>query len=96
MTTPSSGGPPAAATLRAVTPTPSVGNAQAEVDCYSAIHIFSGTGPTASCRSTSTIPGQYDAMGVTLLGVPVVMIGFNASLAWTHTVSSDVRVLSTN
>lgn len=34
------------------------------------------------------IPGQYDAMGVSLSGLPVVSIGFNRSLAWSHTVTS--------
>ncbi len=35
-----------------------------------------------------TIPGQYDAMGVSLSGLPVVSIGFNKTLAWSHTVTS--------
>ena len=34
-----------------------------------------------------TIPGRYDAMGVTLGGLPIVVIGFNGDLAWTHTVT---------
>lgn len=34
-----------------------------------------------------TIPGRYDAMGVTLGGLPMVVIGFNRDLAWTHTVT---------
>jgi len=34
-----------------------------------------------------TIPGVYDVMGATLQGMPMVGIGFNRNLAWTHTVS---------
>lgn len=36
-----------------------------------------------------TIPGKLDVMGVTLAGLPVVVIGFNRSLAWTHTVNTS-------
>jgi acyl-homoserine-lactone acylase len=34
-----------------------------------------------------TIPGEYDVMGATLLGLPMITIGFNKDLAWSHTVS---------
>jgi acyl-homoserine-lactone acylase len=34
-----------------------------------------------------TIPGRYDAMGAILGGLPVVVIGFNKDVAWTHTVT---------
>ena len=34
-----------------------------------------------------TIPGDYDAMGATLKGFPMIAIGFNRDMAWTHTVS---------
>ena len=34
-----------------------------------------------------TVPGKYDVMGVSLGGLPLVVIGFNKDLAWTHTVS---------
>lgn len=34
-----------------------------------------------------TIPGEYDAMGAALKGFPMVGIGFNRDVAWTHTVS---------
>jgi acyl-homoserine-lactone acylase len=34
-----------------------------------------------------TIPGVYDVMGVILGGVPIVVIGFNKDVAWTHTVT---------
>lgn len=35
-----------------------------------------------------TIPGQLDVMGAALPGLPVVNIGFNQTLAWTHTVDT--------
>ncbi|WP_194788804.1 acylase [Pseudomonas sp. UFMG81] len=35
-----------------------------------------------------TIPGQLDVMGAALPGLPVVNIGFNKHLAWTHTVDT--------
>ena len=38
-----------------------------------------------------TIPGVYDVMGASLQGVPVVNIGFNENLAWSHTVSTGRR-----
>ena len=38
-----------------------------------------------------TIPGRYDAMGVILGGLPVVVIGFNKDLAWTHTVTQAIH-----
>ncbi|WP_437689042.1 acylase [Sorangium sp. So ce176] len=34
-----------------------------------------------------TIPGQLDVYGVSLTGLPVINIGFNEHVAWTHTVS---------
>ncbi len=37
------------------------------------------------------VPGQYDAEGGTLEGFPLVGIGFNQHLAWTHTVSTSFR-----
>lgn len=36
-----------------------------------------------------TIPGQLDVMGAALPGLPVVNIGFNRQLAWTHTVDTS-------
>ncbi len=38
-----------------------------------------------------TVPGQYNVMGGTLEGFPLIGIGFNQDLAWTHTVSTDGR-----
>lgn len=39
----------------------------------------------------ATIPGSYDVMGVSLGGLPIVVIGFNKDLAWTHTVTKAVH-----
>jgi acyl-homoserine-lactone acylase len=35
-----------------------------------------------------TVPGRYDVMGVVLGGMPVVAIGFNKDVAWSHTVTA--------
>lgn len=35
-----------------------------------------------------TVPGYYDVMGVILGGIPLVVIGFNKDIAWTHTVTT--------
>ena len=38
-----------------------------------------------------TIPGEYDVAGAALLGSPVINIGFNQDVAWSHTVSTAFR-----
>jgi acyl-homoserine-lactone acylase len=38
-----------------------------------------------------TIPGEYDMIGVALAGQPVVEIGHNATMGWSHTVSTARR-----
>ena len=38
-----------------------------------------------------TIPGQYDVAGASLVGSPVVNIGWNNDVAWSHTVSTAYR-----
>ena len=38
-----------------------------------------------------TIPGKLDVIGAALQGVPVVNLGFNRGVAWTHTVSTARR-----
>jgi acyl-homoserine-lactone acylase len=53
-------------------------------------HFF-WDGPNRFVEMHLSIAGEYDAMGVTLLGVPLINIGFNHSLAWSHTVSTDLR-----
>jgi acyl-homoserine-lactone acylase len=37
------------------------------------------------------IPGEYDVYGVSLLGAPGIQMGFNRTLAWTHTFSRGHR-----
>ena len=38
-----------------------------------------------------TIPGKYNVAGASLLGSPVINIGWNDDVAWTHTVSTAYR-----
>lgn len=38
-----------------------------------------------------TLPGELDVMGAAYGGIPAVVIGFNRSLAWSHTVSTGDR-----
>src|SRR5436190_301430 len=38
-----------------------------------------------------TIPGKLDVAGASLLGVPLINIGFTRGLAWSHTVSTARR-----
>lgn len=38
-----------------------------------------------------TIPGRYDVAGGSLVGSPVVNIGWNRNVAWSHTVSTAYR-----
>jgi acyl-homoserine-lactone acylase len=40
------------------------------------------------------VPGQYDMEGGTLEGFPLIGIGFNRNIAWTHTVSTTRRFLA--
>ena len=40
-----------------------------------------------------TIPGIYDAYGVSLIGTPGVSLGFNADVGWSHTVSNSKRTV---
>ena len=37
------------------------------------------------------VPGRYDVEGGTLMGFPLIGIGFNRHIAWTHTVSTSRR-----
>ncbi len=41
-----------------------------------------------------TIPGELDVYGASLMGVPLINIGFNRSVAWTHTVSGAPRFVA--
>jgi acyl-homoserine-lactone acylase len=53
-------------------------------------HFF-WDGPNHLVQVHLTIPGQFDAMGVVLNGTPSIVIGFNPSLAWTRTTSTDAH-----
>jgi acyl-homoserine-lactone acylase len=48
-------------------------------------------GPARFHMIHTTIPGELDVMGVSLLVTPRVSIGFNKDVAWTHTVSTALR-----
>jgi acyl-homoserine-lactone acylase len=39
-------------------------------------------------QSQLTVPGRLDVSGASLLGMPMVQIGFNRDIAWSHTVST--------
>lgn len=49
---------------------------------------FPWQGPLRFYQMHLTIPGQLDVMGAALPGLPVINIGYNKGLAWTHTVDS--------
>lgn len=38
-----------------------------------------------------TIPGELNVSGVSIMGAPMVLLGFNNDIAWTHTVSTARR-----
>lgn len=38
------------------------------------------------------IPGKVDIQGVSIMGMPLVLIGFNQDVAWSHTVSTGQRM----
>lgn len=42
-------------------------------------------------ESHLTIPGELDVYGASLMGVPLINLGFNRHVAWTHTVSFAPR-----
>ncbi|MFN3988502.1 MAG: penicillin acylase family protein [Rhodocyclaceae bacterium] len=48
-------------------------------------------GPDRFYQAHLTIPGLVNVAGVSFLGVPVIMIGFNDEVAWSHTVSTARR-----
>jgi len=48
-------------------------------------------GPDRFYEAQLTIPGKLNVAGVSFLGVPLVMMGFNDNIAWTHTVSAARR-----
>jgi acyl-homoserine-lactone acylase len=52
---------------------------------------FPWTGTERLYMAQLTIPGTMDIEGVSLYGIPVINIGFNDYLAWSHTVSTAYR-----
>lgn len=48
-------------------------------------------GPDRFYQAHLTLPGRMDVAGVSFLGAPVIMIGFNDHVAWSHTVSAARR-----
>ena len=48
-------------------------------------------GPDRFYQSQLTIPGEVNVSGASFLGVPMVLIGFNENVAWSHTVSTAKR-----
>jgi acyl-homoserine-lactone acylase len=52
---------------------------------------FPWFGPDRFYEMHLTVPGKLDVMGGSLAGVPVVNIGFNNRVAWSHTVSTAFR-----
>ena len=49
-------------------------------------------GPARFHMIHTTIPGELDTMGASLLSGSFVVIGFNTDIAWTHTVSTALRL----
>ncbi|WP_083294497.1 penicillin acylase family protein [Burkholderia plantarii] len=49
------------------------------------------SGPDRFYQAQLTIPGRLNVSGASFLGVPVIMIGYNDAVAWTHTVSGARR-----
>ena len=52
---------------------------------------FPWDGPERFYRMHLKIPGVYDVEGAALIGDPIVEIGHNATLGWSHTVSTARR-----
>ncbi|MEO6496971.1 MAG: penicillin acylase family protein [Solirubrobacteraceae bacterium] len=52
---------------------------------------FPWSGTERFYESHLTIPGELDVAGGSLLGVPLINIGFTKGLAWSHTVSTARR-----
>ncbi|MGQ7847693.1 penicillin acylase family protein [Granulosicoccus sp. 3-233] len=52
---------------------------------------FPYSGPRRLYQMHLSVPGHYDVNGATLTGVPLPLIGFNESVAWSHTVSTGTR-----
>ncbi|MEW9583271.1 penicillin acylase family protein [Paraburkholderia sp. DGU8] len=49
------------------------------------------SGPDRFYQAQLTIPGQLNVSGVSFLGIPLIVMGFNENVAWAHTVSTAKR-----
>ena len=52
---------------------------------------FPWTGTERFYQAQLTIPGEIDVTGASLYGVPLILIGHNDLVAWSHTVSTAFR-----
>lgn len=52
---------------------------------------FPWLGPERFYQAQLTIPGQINVTGASLYGVPLILIGHNQFVAWSHTVSTAFR-----
>ena len=52
---------------------------------------FPWIGPERFYQAQLTIPGKINVTGASLYGVPAILIGHNANVAWSHTVSTAFR-----
>ena len=52
---------------------------------------FPWTGSNRFYQAQMTVPGMLDVTGAALGGVPIVQIGYNRTLSWSHTVSTGRR-----
>ena len=52
---------------------------------------FPWAGTERFYQAQLTIPGQINVTGASLYGVPLILIGHNADVAWSHTVSTAFR-----
>ena len=48
-------------------------------------------GPDRFYQAQLTMPGTLNVSGVSFLGIPVILIGYNDNVAWSHTVSTARR-----
>ncbi|HMV67902.1 MAG TPA: penicillin acylase family protein, partial [Myxococcota bacterium] len=55
---------------------------------------FPAVGEKQWFESHLTLPGVLDVYGASLIGVPITNVGFNAHVAWTHTVSYAPRFVA--
>ncbi|MCW7537074.1 penicillin acylase family protein [Aquabacterium sp. A7-Y] len=48
-------------------------------------------GPDRFYQAHLSLPGTLDTAGITILGMPVILIGYNPHIAWSHTTSTASR-----